>query len=530
MSGNYPIFTFNNESVIVRPGREFSKNELNSRLHQMGFQMNEIKDKNTMAGIYDSYLQNDQNKLKIFNILRKDTQMRNSRLGISQRESVTPSNTMSNNSKSKFMNISNEVRPFESGYRREQEISLSKNNYTNRPEYTPNSFVSNNMNHERDNETVDYRHQNNMNQKSIEQSFNNSRNFQNQNLNASRRSEFGNYQNLNNSKNNYNNNNSSNNTNYQNFNNESTIRVRENINNSINEKSYTNKGTPSYNPSQEFNSSNLRNSKSNPYRNNNNNYYNNNINYNNNNYNNYSNNNNYNNNSGNMNQNTQRMNIEPNNQPAGSYREEIPSGRNNDFNQRREPDEESEFSIFSTFRKLKNTPLYKNRKHICVNIVLSLLIVCLAIGLFKLVNSYWDSITDYFSELANRGFVEAVTGFISSIFFGSIRYYYITIPLVIFIFLIVLFLKEYIFKKRCEEILNNMVNDLRNGTTTTGNRYLTNNDIFRDYAKKYGISKEEFEKKYLKRLNRMKRDISGMKQSSQIDNNGNEIILWEYDN
>jgi len=59
MSVNYPIFTFNNESVIIRPGREFSKNELNSRLHQMGFEMNAMKDKNTMAGIYDSYLQNN---------------------------------------------------------------------------------------------------------------------------------------------------------------------------------------------------------------------------------------------------------------------------------------------------------------------------------------------------------------------------------------------------------------------------------------------------------------------------------------
>ena len=49
MSVNYPVFTFNNESVILRPGREFSKNELNSRLQQMGLQINEMKDKATMA-------------------------------------------------------------------------------------------------------------------------------------------------------------------------------------------------------------------------------------------------------------------------------------------------------------------------------------------------------------------------------------------------------------------------------------------------------------------------------------------------
>ena len=509
MSVNYPVFTFNNESVIIRPGKEFSKNELNSRLNQMGFQMNEMKDKNTMAGIYDSYLQHNQNKLKIFNLLRKDTQMRNSRLGLTQRESVPPSNTMSNTSKNKLINMSNDVRPFEQGNRRVQEINISQKIYTNQPEFTPNTFVSNNMDQEQDKETVDYRYPNNFNQKTVKQSFNNSRNFQNQNnnLNVTNRSEFNNYQNLDNSKNNYNN--TSNNTNYPSFNNENPIRVRE-TNNSINEKIYTNKGTPSYIQSQEFSSSNLRNSNSNQFRNN------------------YYNNNNY--NSGNMNPNSQRMNIEPNYQPQVSYRQEIPIGINNNINQRRESDEESEFSLFSTFRKLKNTPLYKNKKHICVNIVLSLLIICLAIGFLKLININWDSITDYFSDLGNRGFVDAVFGFFSSVFFGTFRYFYITIPLLILIFLIVLALKIFLFNKRCEEIFNNIVNDLRNGTTRSGNRYLSYEDMFRDYAKKYGVSKEEFQKKYIKKLENMRRNKNGMKKFNQKDNNGNDIIFWEYDN
>ena len=218
--------------------------------------------------------------------------MRNSRLGLTQRESVPPSNTMSNTSKNKLINMSNDVRPFEQGNRRVQEINTSQKIYTNKPEFTPNTFVSNNMNQDQDKETVDYRYPNNFNQKTVEQSFNNSRNFQNQNnLNVTHRSEFNNYQNLDNSKINYNN--TSNNSNYPSFNNENSIRVRE-TNNSINEKSFTNKGTPSYNQSQEFNSSNLRNSNSNQFRNNN-----------------------Y--NSVNMNQNSQRMNIEPNNQPQVSY-------------------------------------------------------------------------------------------------------------------------------------------------------------------------------------------------------------------
>ena len=519
MSGNYPIFTFNNESVILIPGKDFSKSELNSRLQKMGIDIGGNKDKNTMASLYDSYLQNNQNKLKIFNILRKDTQMRNSRLGISQRESVAPSNTMSNNSKNKFVNISNEVRPFDSGNRRVQEINISKKIYTNRPEFTPNTFVSNNINREQDNETVDYRYQNNINPKSIEQNYTNSRNFQNPNinLNASQIGESANNKNLNNSKNNYNN--TRNNTNYPSFKDESRIRVRESINNNTNDKIYTNRGTPSYNQTQEFNSSNLRNSNNNQFRNNNSNY----NNYNNNNYNN----NNYNNNSGNMNQYIQGMNIEPS-QPIGSYREEIPSGGNSNFVQRREPDEESEFSVFSTFRKLKNTPLYKNRKHICINMALSLLIICLAIGFFKLFNGYWDSISDYFSDLSSRGFVEAISGFISSVFFGAFTYYYITFPIIILIFLVILIVKNYLFNKRCEEIFNNVFNDLRNGRTRSGNRYLTEDDIFLYYAKKYGISKGEFQRKYLKKLNKMRSNKNGMKRFTEKDNYGNEIIFWEY--
>jgi hypothetical protein len=222
------------------------------------------------------------------------------------------------------------------------------------------------------------------------------------------------------------------------------------------------------------------------------------------------------------------MNIEPNHQPPVSYRQEISSGiNNNNINQRREPDEESEFSVFSTLRKL---PLYKNRKHICVNIVLSLLIICLVIGFLKLINTYWDSITDYFSELWNRGFVDAIFGFISSVFFGAVNYFYITIPLIILIFLFVLALKNFLISKRCEEIFNNIVNDLRNGTTRSGNRYLSYDDMFRDYAMKYGISKEEFQKKYIKELERKRRKKSGMKKSNLKDNNGNDIIIWEYDN
>ena len=52
MSMNYPMFTSNNESVILFPGSRFSKKELLSRLHEIDPNIDNTLDKNNLIKIY----------------------------------------------------------------------------------------------------------------------------------------------------------------------------------------------------------------------------------------------------------------------------------------------------------------------------------------------------------------------------------------------------------------------------------------------------------------------------------------------
>ena len=118
----------NNESIILIPGSRFSKNELKSRLHEMDIDASNVQDKGILVNLYESTLSDNKNKFKIFNRLRKDTEMHNSLLGISQRQSLQASNanTMSNNSKNKIINISSDVKPFSSNNNIQQDFNMAK--------------------------------------------------------------------------------------------------------------------------------------------------------------------------------------------------------------------------------------------------------------------------------------------------------------------------------------------------------------------------------------------------------------------
>ena len=147
---NYPIFSYNNESIVLIPGSRFTKKDLISRLHQMDIDASNIQDKNTLVNLYESSLQNHQNKLKIFDKLRKDTELLNSKLGLSQRQSIQASNmnTMSNNSKNKIINLSSNVQPFNPNNSRVQEINIVKESRINRDENLHNPLISSNANQE----------------------------------------------------------------------------------------------------------------------------------------------------------------------------------------------------------------------------------------------------------------------------------------------------------------------------------------------------------------------------------------------
>ena len=74
MNSPYPKFTYLGQTVIIKPGSQFSKNELNSRLHQMGVQYDQSSlSKRYFNDLYENALKYDNNKVKIFERLIKDT-------------------------------------------------------------------------------------------------------------------------------------------------------------------------------------------------------------------------------------------------------------------------------------------------------------------------------------------------------------------------------------------------------------------------------------------------------------------------
>ena len=551
MSMIYSVFTYNNDSVMVLPGNRFSKKELLFCLHEMDANIDNNLDKNSLIHLYDSYLSDNRNKLKIYNRLKKDTEMQLSKLEISQRQSLLASNananTLSNNSKYKVSNISTEVKPFYE----QQNINKSS-----KGEIFQNTIISNDNNYNcgySDNQMGKNSSNNNQNYSRNVQNINNSNdtnsynysNSQSQNRNQNQINYQRNYDNSMNRLNNSGKNKYSMNSNmndkyitltkpYQeeeintdvNRNNQSYIQQNSNV---INQKSFTNEETP--NPNfQESKNSVLRSQNIN-----NNNYGNSNSNIN------YSINNSYNNNnssinssnqmnpygSQNQNNNFQRIIIEERNQSQFPI-DENQSQNMVDQPYKREPDEESVFSMFSVFKDFKNTLLYKNRKEICINLLISLIVILVAIGSLFFIYKTWDSITNFFAEFFNvlmdpQRILNGILGFISSVLFGSVRYFYVSIPLIVSIVLLVIYYRKYLFKKRCKEILEKILEYLKNNDNRENN-IIYEEEIYRRFAQVYGITQEEFFKKYIRSLYNLRRNYPLKTYSNNI--NGRVVNFW----
>ena len=481
MSMNYPMFTSNNESVILFPGSRFSKKELLSRLHDIDPNIDNTLDKNNLIKLYDSYLSVDRNKFKIFNRLQKDTEYQKSRMGLSQKQSLLTSNananTFSRDSKAKVLNISQEVKPFSEQQNVNKSIrgANSKNIIASNYNNINYGYNDNQLGRNSSNNYQDYsRNIQNINY-SNDSNFYNYSNNPSQNRNQSQINYQQKYDNSMNNQNNNVNNKYSMNSNMNDKYNTSNQYYQEEINTDINrnnqryiqsstnednQKLYTNVETPNPNY-QETKNSMLRSGNNNNYGNSNSHI-------------NFSFNNNYSNINSSINSSTQvnpyrnqyqnnndqRMIIEEQNQSQFPI-DENQSENNQSY--KREPDEESSFSMFSVFKDFKNSPLYKNRKEICFNLLLSLIVILAAIGALFLIYKTWDSITDFLAEFFKaltepQRIIEGIWGFISSIIFGSVRYFYISIPLILLIVVFVIYLRKYLFKKRCKQIMEKIWN------------------------------------------------------------------------
>ena len=122
-----------------------------------------------------------------------------------------------------------------------------------------------------------------------------------------------------------------------------------------------------------------------------------------------------------------------------------------------------------------------------------------------------------------KGILDIITSYIGSIILYPINYWYITIPILAAIFVFYFFMRKYLFKKRCKEILEKIVKDLNENNNQ--NR-ISEEDICRIYSEMYGISYKRFLKKYLPQLRKLRRNDNRLKISSIIKNE-KECIFWE---
>ena len=75
MSEEYEKFTNNEETVIIKPGEEFPMNELKQRLKLMGIDAGSFQNKSALIKYYDTLIKLDENKLKIMDKLKHDTEI-----------------------------------------------------------------------------------------------------------------------------------------------------------------------------------------------------------------------------------------------------------------------------------------------------------------------------------------------------------------------------------------------------------------------------------------------------------------------
>ena len=102
----YPKFIYNNESVIIKPGQEFSSNELKLRLKTMGMDANSFQNKSSLIKLYDISIKTDENKIKIINKLMHDTEV-NDYSKTKKNDRIMDSMPIYNIQSNKEMNLNN---------------------------------------------------------------------------------------------------------------------------------------------------------------------------------------------------------------------------------------------------------------------------------------------------------------------------------------------------------------------------------------------------------------------------------------
>ena len=198
-----------------------------------------------------------------------------------------------------------------------------------------------------------------------------------------------------------------------------------------------------------------------------------------------------------------------------------------DIKAKKDEDEKSFFSFFSAFENLKKSPLYKYRKFILIHLMVLLSFLIISISFLHLIYNNLETITNFISDIFKiftepRRIFDLIISFLSFVFLGPIHYWYISIPLLVLGFVFYIFMRKYMFKKRCKEIIEKIVKYLENGE----NNNISEEDIYKKFVQIYGINYNKFLKKYLPQLNKIRRNDNRLKQSS-MKINEKIYVFWE---
>ena len=578
---SYTSFILDNEEYFIFPSQNFSTQEIKARLKEMNINDNNTRDREYLKHLYDSAIQDYSNRLKIINRLKRDTSHTISRLNLSETKPFPYNmNTSNDISQKKEANMSYEINN-RYPHMRENTVNLRRPKIIikmiNDPQNPENKYI-NRLNQDMNEHRLNL---NNLNQPNIGYNYNNRQIVNDNNKYGNYPYDVNNLKQNNEYNNNFNNiNNNTKNLNEYHRNNQ-----YEEINPDINDdRNETNKRNPNqekldqiaekiknYNFKRRMNNihiipeskyENVPEEYENDSDNNNLNY-----------------NNQYKSQTINIipkkinfQQNINNADYQPNkiqderidlNSQNKLKKNQIETNNNNSFinalyqgievrnkdnndnnnnennnnkNQKnkkennidkKDDDEKSSFSIFSAFENFKKNPLYKYRKFILIHIIILLIFLIISISLLHLIYNYRENILNFFSDIFNilcqpRRILDLLTSFISVLFLGPIHYWYISIPVLILLFVFYIYMRKYLFKKRCKEILEKIVKHLKNDE----NNYISEIDIYKRFVQPYGISYDKFLKKYLVQLHKLRRNDNRLKLSS-MKKDEKIIVFWE---
>ena len=519
-------FIYLGKKVKIYEGDYFVKNELKSRLHNMGIDFDsQKKEKNYFVKLYNKAIKSNANKIKIFDRLLKDTKGQEYADEIKQnskRKSLEtynystnynndspnykemnriPDNLLIKENKDKFLNNRN-YRNNSQGFATLLANQIKKNDTPkkmNAFDYERNTIKNKEINFEQNmvndddyEQNYNLRNKNNINYKYLYNDFDNNNiptkskspiNYNQRNMNY----EKYNINQFNNEYNNkpyiqydYDNNYIQNNRNF-----DKQIAQKNNYNNNeANEKENIDKRR----------NRNLFQNKTNNILSQN-----------------------YTENSRKRENNNNDISIQINDNPKRNY-------KNNNRN-------EKEINMLDTNEIDDNSNNeFKEKMDLLLYIILLVSSACLLYFVFRAIFHFGTAVTETVTETVRivssprRLFRDLIWGLIKSILLGIFyQYIHITLPMAIISLIIYKQKMKREFEKLCKQIIEDIKKDLEKKK----DKSMSEVELIDYYSKKYNIDKKTFSKKYFKRLKELRKTDPSLKLSESINESGEIEILWE---